>query len=209
MSRPTWWLVITSPLAETIEPDPPVEHTCTHNFGEATIYDAELKVARYDGSAWSEVYKVPWFTGQLRGVAAAAGKVYAVGYGGAALVMTGGTVTLDQFIESSLRISGEVELAIAHHLLVAPGTRKGDVTRICAHQQALAQCRTWLDRHWPNAERHAVSSNGEAARMAAARPEGPLPTMATLRPVEVGTGSALRPRSVAKRLRARIATGSS
>ena len=24
-----------------------------------------------------------------------------------------------------------------------------DVTRICAHQQALAQCRNWLDQHWP------------------------------------------------------------
>src|ERR1043165_1923073 len=25
MSRPTWWLVITRPFAETIEPEPPVE----------------------------------------------------------------------------------------------------------------------------------------------------------------------------------------
>ncbi len=75
--------------------------------------------------------------------------------------------TLDQFIDSSLKISGEVELAIAHHLLVAPGTRKGDVTRICAHQQALAQCRNWLDAHYPGVEREAVSSNGEAARLAA------------------------------------------
>ncbi len=39
-------------------------------------------------------------------------------------------------------------------------------TRICAHQQALAQCRNWLDKHWPAAERVAVSSNGEAARLA-------------------------------------------
>lgn len=74
--------------------------------------------------------------------------------------------TLDSFIDSPLKISGEVELSIAHHLLVAPGKTSADITRICAHQQALAQCRTWLDRHWPNVERHAVSSNGEAARLA-------------------------------------------
>jgi len=78
--------------------------------------------------------------------------------------------TLDNFMDSSLKISGEVELRIALHLLVAPGTAEGSITRICAHQQALAQCRNWLDKHWPRVEREAVSSNGEAARLAAKTP---------------------------------------
>jgi chorismate mutase/prephenate dehydratase len=78
--------------------------------------------------------------------------------------------TLDSFLDSPLKIAGEVELRIVHHLLAADHTTAQSVTRICAHQQALAQCRTWLDRHWPNVERQAVSSNGEAARMAAATP---------------------------------------
>ena len=78
--------------------------------------------------------------------------------------------TLDNFMDSSLKISGEVELRIGHHLLVAPHTDQQGITRICAHQQALAQCRNWLDKHWPNIEREAVSSNGEAARMAAEIP---------------------------------------
>ncbi|MBN7798931.1 prephenate dehydratase [Parahaliea mediterranea] len=78
--------------------------------------------------------------------------------------------TLDNFMDSSLKISGEVEMAIVHHLLVRPGTELGDVRKICAHQQALAQCRNWLDLHWPNVEREAVSSNGEAARIAASTP---------------------------------------
>jgi chorismate mutase/prephenate dehydratase len=78
--------------------------------------------------------------------------------------------TLDSFLDSPLKIAGEVELRIVHHLLAADHTEAQAVTRICAHQQALAQCRTWLDRHWPHAERQAVSSNGEAARMAAATP---------------------------------------
>ena len=78
--------------------------------------------------------------------------------------------TLDNFIDSSLKISGEVELGIAHHLLVAKHTGKNEITRICAHQQALAQCRNWLYRNWPDIEREAVSSNGEAARMALETP---------------------------------------
>lgn len=75
--------------------------------------------------------------------------------------------TLDSFIDSPLKISGEVELRIGHHLLVKPGVEPENISRICAHQQALAQCRKWLDTHWPQIERVAVSSNGEAARMAA------------------------------------------
>ncbi|MFK7829265.1 MAG: prephenate dehydratase [Congregibacter sp.] len=78
--------------------------------------------------------------------------------------------TLDSFIDSPLKIAGEVELRIGHHLLVAAGTEAEDVTRICAHQQALAQCRTWLDTHWPTVERMTVSSNGEAARIATQSP---------------------------------------
>ena len=78
--------------------------------------------------------------------------------------------TLDNFMDSSLKISGEVEMRIGHHLLVAPNTSERDIKRICAHQQALGQCRNWLDKHWPNVEREAVSSNGEAARMAAEIP---------------------------------------
>ena len=78
--------------------------------------------------------------------------------------------TLDNFMDSSLKISGEVELAIAHHLLVAAHTNPNNITRICAHQQALAQCRNWLDQHWPQVEREAVSSNGEAARIALETP---------------------------------------
>jgi chorismate mutase/prephenate dehydratase len=78
--------------------------------------------------------------------------------------------TLDNFMDSPLKISGEVEMPIAHHLLVAPGTEDRSVRKICAHQQALGQCRNWLDLHWPNVEREAVSSNGEAARIAATTP---------------------------------------
>jgi chorismate mutase/prephenate dehydratase len=72
--------------------------------------------------------------------------------------------TLDSFIESRLRVCGEVELRIHHHLLVSQVTRPEAISRIYSHQQSLGQCRKWLDAHYPRAERIAVSSNAEAAR---------------------------------------------
>jgi chorismate mutase / prephenate dehydratase len=78
-----------------------------------------------------------------------------------------GTVnhTLDMFLNSALKICGEVELRIHHHLM---GKMSGmeAIKRVCAHAQALAQCRGWLDQHLPEAERIAVSSNAEGARRA-------------------------------------------
>ena len=72
--------------------------------------------------------------------------------------------TLDSFMGSQLKISGEVVLRIHHHLLVGPNTRREKISRIYSHAQSLAQCRKWLDAHFPHAERIAVSSNAEAAR---------------------------------------------
>lgn len=73
--------------------------------------------------------------------------------------------TLDCFINSGLQIIGEVELRIHHNLLVAEGTQLKNISRVYSHQQSLAQCRKWLDAHFPKIERIAVSSNAEAARL--------------------------------------------
>jgi chorismate mutase/prephenate dehydratase len=72
--------------------------------------------------------------------------------------------TLDLFHNSRLTICGEVQLRIHHHLLVKDAA--ADITRVLAHQQALAQCRAWLETNLPRAEHIAVASNAEAARRA-------------------------------------------
>jgi chorismate mutase/prephenate dehydratase len=74
--------------------------------------------------------------------------------------------TLDSFLNSPLRICGEVSLRINHQLLSREETLK-EINKVYSHAQSLAQCRGWLDRHLPNVERIAVSSNAEAAGMAA------------------------------------------
>ncbi|WNK18993.1 prephenate dehydratase [Halomonas piscis] len=73
--------------------------------------------------------------------------------------------TLDTFLESSIRIAGEVVLRIHHHLLVGENTRRDKISRIYSHPQSFAQCRKWLDAHYPHAERVAVASNAEASRL--------------------------------------------
>lgn len=78
--------------------------------------------------------------------------------------------TLDMFLNSPLKICGEVELRIHHHLLGKGADRKTG-RRVVSHQQSLAQCREWLDANLPAIERVAVSSNAEAARLAASEPD--------------------------------------
>lgn len=74
------------------------------------------------------------------------------------------THTADSFMTSTVQIIGEVQLRIHHHMLVSDNTQEEAISRIYSHQQTLAQCRKWLDAHYPKAERVAVSSNAEAAR---------------------------------------------
>lgn len=78
--------------------------------------------------------------------------------------------TLDMFIDSSLKICGEVEILIHHHL-ANQSQNPADIKQIYSHQQSFAQCRRWLDQNIPGAERIPVSSNAEAARIAAENTE--------------------------------------
>ncbi len=73
--------------------------------------------------------------------------------------------TLDLFLTSPLMICGEVELRVHQYLLSRTG-RVEDVERVYSHGLSLAQCRGWLRQHLPDAEKHPVASNGEAARRA-------------------------------------------
>ncbi len=73
--------------------------------------------------------------------------------------------TLDCFINTPVKICGEIDLAI-HHYLLSTGNRE-KIKRIYAHQQSFAQCRSWLNNKFPTIECIAVNSNAEAARRAA------------------------------------------
>ncbi len=77
----------------------------------------------------------------------------------------GVTQTLDALRESSLKISGEIILAI-HHQLLSQAESLASISQVYAHSQALGQCRRWLAAHLPQAECVPVASNAEGARRA-------------------------------------------
>ncbi|OYU42714.1 MAG: chorismate mutase [Burkholderiales bacterium PBB4] len=85
---------------------------------------------------------------------------------------TEGVVTrsLDLLLQSPLHIVGEISLLVRHNLLRTTASTEG-ITAVLAHPQALAQCQQWLNTHLPDAERRAVSSNAEGARLAASNPQ--------------------------------------
>lgn len=73
--------------------------------------------------------------------------------------------TLDMFHDSSLKICGEVELAI-HQFLLSKSGEIGNIERVFSHPQSLGQTRNWLRANLSKAEKVPVSSNAEAARRA-------------------------------------------
>ena len=79
------------------------------------------------------------------------------------------TRSLDLFLHSPTHVVGEVSLLVRHNLLRQINSLE-NIEVVLAHPQALAQCQGWLTQHLPNAERRAVSSNAEGARLAATQP---------------------------------------
>jgi chorismate mutase / prephenate dehydratase len=79
------------------------------------------------------------------------------------------TRSLDLFLRTPAHMVGEVSLMVRHNLLRLSNSLEG-IEVVLAHPQALAQCQAWLTQHLPNAERRAVSSNAEGARLATTNP---------------------------------------
>ena len=78
--------------------------------------------------------------------------------------------TLDLLLQSPLKLCGEVSLQV-HQCLMSQQADIAQIRRIYSHPQSLGQCQGWLNANVPHAERIAVSSNSEAARLAAQQPD--------------------------------------
>ncbi|MEX1230567.1 MAG: prephenate dehydratase [Planctomycetaceae bacterium] len=76
--------------------------------------------------------------------------------------------TLDMFTRLPLRICGEVQLAIHHHLLAS--VPRGEIVEVYSKPQALSQCREWLARNMPQAQLREVTSTSTAAQLARDKP---------------------------------------
>jgi len=71
----------------------------------------------------------------------------------------------DLLLRYNLTIVGEVQLRIAHQLMVLPGVSAADVRKIYSHPQALAQCERSITAHFPLAERVTTYDTAGSAKM--------------------------------------------
>ncbi|CAB9544129.1 Chorismate mutase I (EC 5.4.99.5) / Prephenate dehydratase (EC 4.2.1.51) [uncultured Gammaproteobacteria bacterium] len=69
--------------------------------------------------------------------------------------------TVEMLYSQNLKVCGEVEISVHHQLMMTDQSQ--EIKVIYAHQQALDQCRRWLNDNYPNAELQAVASNAFAA----------------------------------------------
>lgn len=74
-------------------------------------------------------------------------------------------VTLDQLLSSNLMVCGEIELQVRHNLIIPSTADLKNVEVVVSHPQALAQCRRYLEEHFPNVETKEVSSTAKAVAM--------------------------------------------
>ncbi len=74
------------------------------------------------------------------------------------------TYTLDQLVESDLKVCAQVDLMIEHNL--AAKCERSAIRVIGSHPQVLGQCREWLRHHFPHAEIRESSSTTRAAELA-------------------------------------------
>jgi chorismate mutase/prephenate dehydratase len=75
---------------------------------------------------------------------------------------------LDSFVESDLKVVAQVVLEINHALISA--TPLAQIEKVYSKDQALAQCRHWLQRHLPHAQLIDTSSTARAVQIAKETP---------------------------------------
>jgi chorismate mutase/prephenate dehydratase len=73
--------------------------------------------------------------------------------------------TLDLFVDSPLKIFGEILLEVSHHLLSKTGKME-ELRRIYSHSHAIAQCKNFLETNLPQIQITEVSSTARAAELA-------------------------------------------
>ncbi|MEO2065570.1 MAG: prephenate dehydratase [Desulfurobacteriaceae bacterium] len=77
--------------------------------------------------------------------------------------------TIDMFLDTDLKISGEVFIPVNLHLM-SKESSLSDIRKVYSHRHALAQARKWLSENLPKADLVEVSSTSKAAEIASSEP---------------------------------------
>ncbi len=74
------------------------------------------------------------------------------------------THTLDMFVDSDLKIVSQIILPISFCLAAKlPSVKTNEIHKIFVHPQAMAQCRSWIQKNLPSVEIIETSSNAQSA----------------------------------------------
>ncbi|WP_456465261.1 prephenate dehydratase [Desulfurobacterium sp.] len=73
--------------------------------------------------------------------------------------------TVDMFLDTELKICGEIFVPVNLHLLSQEASLK-DIKKVYSHRHAIAQAKKWLTENLPHAEIEEVSSTAKAAELA-------------------------------------------
>ena len=73
-------------------------------------------------------------------------------------------ITLDLLYKTSLKIAGEITEKIQHNLIVKKSTKKESIKVIVSHPQAIAQCRDFIEKNFPNVKLLEVESTALAVK---------------------------------------------
>ena len=75
------------------------------------------------------------------------------------------THTLDMFVDSELKVVSQIVLRVQQCLM--SNSPQAKIRKLYVHPQSLAQCRGWIQAHYPHAEIVETSSNARSAELAA------------------------------------------
>ncbi|MFI5303395.1 MAG: prephenate dehydratase [Nitrospiria bacterium] len=79
---------------------------------------------------------------------------------------TDGTVTrtLDSFVDSNLRITGEIYLEV-HNYLISESSVIENLKKVYSHPQPIMQCQRWIEKHLSHVQIVEVESTAKAAEL--------------------------------------------
>lgn len=77
--------------------------------------------------------------------------------------------TLDEFVDSHLKILGEIFLRV-HHSLLSRETDISKIKKLYSHPQAIGQCREWIENNLYGVEIVETTSTAEASKIASSEP---------------------------------------
>jgi chorismate mutase/prephenate dehydratase len=81
------------------------------------------------------------------------------------------SITLDLLLETDLTVSGEIILRVRHNLIALKKIPFSEIKTVLSHEQAIGQCRQFIDENLPDAEIIETKSTTQAVELLSEYPD--------------------------------------